>query len=145
MVKTDWCEILATPLPTAEAVAFVQDAAAGGVAVFLGTTRAERSASGQTLAALDYEAYGEMAGPQLAELARRAREGTDDAGGEEEVVVVGGHSRLLFVGGRSSFHPELAMDLASNVKATRRCRSMLDPSEYLSSTLAISGRSGGAA
>jgi molybdopterin synthase catalytic subunit len=70
----DWCEILATELPTAEAVAFVQDAGAGGVAVFLGTTRAERSASGQTLVALDYEAYGEMAGAQLVELARRARE-----------------------------------------------------------------------
>jgi molybdopterin synthase catalytic subunit len=70
----DWCEILATALPTAEAVAFVQDVGAGGVAVFLGTTRAERSSSGQTLVALDYEAYGEMAGAQLLELARRARE-----------------------------------------------------------------------
>jgi molybdopterin synthase catalytic subunit len=70
----DWCEILATPLPTAEAIAFVQDARAGGIAVFLGTTRAEDSAAGQRLLALDYEAYGEMAGPQLADLARRARE-----------------------------------------------------------------------
>jgi molybdopterin synthase catalytic subunit len=70
----DWLEILATPLPTAEAVAFVQDAGAGGIAVFLGTTRAEDSASWQRLLALDYEAYGEMAGPQLVDLARRARE-----------------------------------------------------------------------
>lgn len=70
----DWCEILATALPTAEVVAFVQDAGAGGVAVFLGTTRAEQSSSGQTLVALDYEAYGEMAGAQLVDLARRARE-----------------------------------------------------------------------
>jgi molybdopterin synthase catalytic subunit len=70
----DWCEILATPLLTSEAVAFVQDGGAGGVAVFLGTTRAENSASGAPLVALDYEAYGEMAGAQLVELARRARE-----------------------------------------------------------------------
>ena len=70
----DWCEILVTPLPTAAAVAFVQDAGAGGIALFLGTTRAENSASGQQLLALDYEAYNEMAGPQLVDLARRARE-----------------------------------------------------------------------
>src|SRR4051812_21769316 len=70
----DWCEILASPLPTAEAAAFVQDAGAGGVAVFLGTTRAETSASGASLVALDYEAYGEMAGAQLVALAKRARE-----------------------------------------------------------------------
>jgi molybdopterin synthase catalytic subunit len=70
----DWCEILATALPTAEAVTFVQDANAGGVAVFLGTTRAENSSSGAPLVALDYEAYEEMAGAQLMELARRARE-----------------------------------------------------------------------
>ncbi|MDB5323813.1 MAG: molybdopterin biosynthesis MoaE protein [Phycisphaerales bacterium] len=70
----DWCEILATPLPTAEVVAFVQDAGAGGIAVFLGTTRAENSAAGQGLLALDYEVYRDMAGPQLVDLARRARE-----------------------------------------------------------------------
>jgi molybdopterin synthase catalytic subunit len=70
----DWCEILATPLPTAAVVAFVQDAGAGGIAVFLGTTRGENSAAGQRLLALDYEVYQDMAGPQLVDLARRARE-----------------------------------------------------------------------
>jgi molybdopterin synthase catalytic subunit len=70
----DWLDILATPLPVAEAVAFVQDERAGGVGVFLGTTRAETSPTGEPLAALDYEAYGEMATAQLADLARRARE-----------------------------------------------------------------------
>ena len=70
----DWCEILATSLPTARAVEFVQDALAGGVAVFLGTIRAEGNAAGQSLLALDYEAYGDMVMRQLAELAARARE-----------------------------------------------------------------------
>jgi molybdopterin synthase catalytic subunit len=70
----NWLEILATPLPIAGAVEFVQDRQAGGVAVFLGTTRAEDSPAGQPLAALDYEAYGELALRQLAELAARARE-----------------------------------------------------------------------
>lgn len=69
----DWLEILATPLPVAETVAFVQDGRAGGVGVFLGTTRAENSPSGAALAALDYEAYGEMAATQLRDLAERAR------------------------------------------------------------------------
>jgi molybdopterin synthase catalytic subunit len=42
--------------------------------VFLGTTRGENSAAGQRLLALDYEVYQDMAGPQLVDLARRARE-----------------------------------------------------------------------
>lgn len=72
-MTNDWCEILETPLPADRAVEFVQDASAGGVAVFLGTTRAETNSAGRSLIALDYEAYGEMAGKQLAELAARAR------------------------------------------------------------------------
>jgi molybdopterin synthase catalytic subunit len=70
----DWLDILAPALPVAEAVAFVLDVRAGGVGVFLGTTRAETSPTGAPLAALDYEAYGEMAKGQLADLARRARQ-----------------------------------------------------------------------
>jgi molybdopterin synthase catalytic subunit len=70
----NWLEILATPLPIAGAIEFVQDRQAGGVAVFLGTTRGEDSPAGQPLLALDYEAYGELALRQLAELAARARE-----------------------------------------------------------------------
>ena len=61
------------PLATADAIAFVTDAAAGGIAVFLGTTRAETSNTGQPLAALDYEAYAEMAFQQMRDLATQAR------------------------------------------------------------------------
>ena len=71
----DWCELTASPLDSGRAIAFVSDVEAGGVAVFLGTTRAEdRAGDGQALAALDYEAYGEMAVKQLRELAGRARQ-----------------------------------------------------------------------
>ena len=61
------------PLAVAAAVAFVTDGRAGGVSVFLGTSRAERREDGADLVALDYDAYAEMAGGQLADLARRAR------------------------------------------------------------------------
>jgi len=72
-MSEDWCEILATDLPTAKAVAFVQDDRAGGIGIFLGTTRAETSPTGQSLLALDYEAYGDMAARQLTDLAAEAR------------------------------------------------------------------------
>ncbi len=67
-------EISTQPLSAARALEFTRDARAGGVAVFLGTTRAEKRADGVELAALDYEAYGEMALKQLDGLAARARE-----------------------------------------------------------------------
>lgn len=69
----DLVEIRAIPLQVDEAVRFVTDASAGGIDVFLGTTRAERSGEGRPLVALDYEAYEEMALKQLADLAHRAR------------------------------------------------------------------------
>jgi molybdopterin synthase catalytic subunit len=47
--------------------------AAGGIAVFLGTTRAEGNPQRQNLVALEYEAYPEMAAQQLRDLARQAR------------------------------------------------------------------------
>jgi molybdopterin synthase catalytic subunit len=56
------------------AAGFVVDPAAGGVAVFVGTTRAEQSPAGQALAALDYEAYADMALEAMRSLAARARE-----------------------------------------------------------------------
>ena len=56
------------------AVDHVTDGAAGGISVFLGTTRAERNTDGRGLMALDYEAYAEMATQQLRDLAKRARE-----------------------------------------------------------------------
>jgi molybdopterin synthase catalytic subunit len=73
-MHNDWIEILAMPLDAARAIAFVTASEAGGIDVFLGTTRAERSPSGQQLIALDYEAYEQMALEQMHELARRARE-----------------------------------------------------------------------
>jgi molybdopterin synthase catalytic subunit len=56
------------------AIDHVTDASAGGIDVFLGTTRSERSSDGRELIALDYDAYREMALKQMHELAGRARE-----------------------------------------------------------------------
>jgi molybdopterin synthase catalytic subunit len=70
----DQIELTGEPLNAAAAVAAVSDGAAGGIAVFLGSTRGETNAAGVPLAALDYEAYPEMATRQLNDLARRARE-----------------------------------------------------------------------
>jgi molybdopterin synthase catalytic subunit len=73
-MDSDWVELTAEPIDAARAFQFVGDPVAGGVAIFAGLTRAETSTDGQTLAALDYEAYGEMAVAQMRELARRARQ-----------------------------------------------------------------------
>jgi molybdopterin synthase catalytic subunit len=70
----DWVKLTLDPLDVAAAAAFVAAPAAGGIDIFLGTTRAETDASGRQLEALDYEAYGEMAVGQMLELARRVRE-----------------------------------------------------------------------
>lgn len=70
----DSVEILATPLVLADVVARVTDESVGGIDVFLGTTRAERRGDGVELAALDYEAYAEMALEQMRRLIGRARE-----------------------------------------------------------------------
>ncbi len=51
----------------------VTEGSAGGVSVFLGTTRAERNDDGRELVALDYEAYTDMATRQLRDLAAEAR------------------------------------------------------------------------
>ena len=70
----DLIELTPHAMRVADAVAHVTDGAAGGIAVFLGTTRAEVNPAKQPLAALDYEAYPEMALEQMRALARRARE-----------------------------------------------------------------------
>jgi molybdopterin synthase catalytic subunit len=70
----DQVALSAEPLSVDRALASVTDGRAGGIDVFLGTTRAERNAAGRELVALDYEAYAEMAEQQLRDLARRARE-----------------------------------------------------------------------
>ncbi|HEX8523834.1 MAG TPA: molybdenum cofactor biosynthesis protein MoaE [Tepidisphaeraceae bacterium] len=70
----DWIAILESPLPTSRALDFVTDPRAGGINIFLGTTREETSTGGKQLLALDYEAYPEMALSQMKALAQRARE-----------------------------------------------------------------------
>ena len=73
-MSQDWIELRHDPLPAGDVLAFVTDPDAGGIAVFLGTTRAETSSKGQSLASLDYESYADMARRQMHDLARRARE-----------------------------------------------------------------------
>ena len=70
----DRLELHDAPLDVAAAVAFVGGPAAGGVAVFIGTTRDEAAADGRRLVALDYEAYGPMALKRMRELAAGARQ-----------------------------------------------------------------------
>lgn len=72
-MSDDWLQIDPNPLDPAKATAFVSDPRAGGIDVFLGTTRAETNAKAQSLVALDYEAYTDMAAKQLAQLAAEAR------------------------------------------------------------------------
>ncbi len=63
------------PLDVAAAVARVTCEAAGGIGVFLGTTRAETASSPDArgpLMALDYHAYEEMAVTQIKKLAGQA-------------------------------------------------------------------------
>src|SRR5687767_8131398 len=73
-MSPDWIDLSPDPLQVDRAVAHVTDPAAGGIDVFLGTTRAEHSPIGSPLLALDYEAYPEMALARMQDLARRARE-----------------------------------------------------------------------
>ncbi|HEX4793523.1 MAG TPA: molybdenum cofactor biosynthesis protein MoaE [Humisphaera sp.] len=69
----DWIDMSSEALDCAGALAFVSDQQAGGVAIFLGTSRAETNTAGRTLLALDYEAYPQMALEQMRELAVEAR------------------------------------------------------------------------
>jgi molybdopterin synthase catalytic subunit len=70
----DWLDLLDSPLNVAQATAFVSCPQAGGIDIFLGTTRAEISAGGHELLALDYQAYESMARRQLQDLAARVRQ-----------------------------------------------------------------------
>jgi molybdopterin synthase catalytic subunit len=72
-MNDDWIELTAAPLDTAAAIAFVHAPTAGGIATFLGTTRAESRPDGAELIALDYEAYDALARNQLADLVASAR------------------------------------------------------------------------
>ncbi len=68
----DWIELSDGPLDVGAAVVFVNDPSAGGINLFVGTTRADANTSGSPLVALDYESYGEMALEQMRSLAARA-------------------------------------------------------------------------
>jgi molybdopterin synthase catalytic subunit len=70
----DWIMLTDRAIPVGEVIEGAYHDEAGGVSVFLGTTRAEANARDQALQALDYEAYAEMAVKQLHDLARGARE-----------------------------------------------------------------------
>ena len=61
MQPEDWVELQEGPIAADRVVSFVSAPAAGGIAVFLGTTRDETHPAGRRLLALDYEAYPEMA------------------------------------------------------------------------------------
>lgn len=71
---TDRVALTAWPLDEAAAIRAVVDPKAGGIDVFLGTTRSETRGDGVELVALDYDAYEEMAVAQMRELVGRARE-----------------------------------------------------------------------
>lgn len=70
---TDWIELSPAPLSITAVSDFATDPMAGGIDIFLGTTRSEKNLAGQNLIALDYEAYSEMALAQMRDLASRAR------------------------------------------------------------------------
>src|SRR5579864_5544274 len=69
----DWIQLHDERIEIGPVIEFVTDPAAGGIAVFLGTTRAETNSAGAVLRALDYEAYEEMARAQMESLAVEAR------------------------------------------------------------------------
>jgi molybdopterin synthase catalytic subunit len=73
MMSDDLIQLQAEPIDAAAVIAFVAAPQAGGIDVFLGTTREERHADGRELIALDYEAYEDMAVKQLRDLAAEAR------------------------------------------------------------------------
>ena len=69
----DWIEIMSDPIDAAAATDSVLHPSAGGVNVFLGTTRAETRNDGVTLVALEYEAYADMALEQMHKLVGAAK------------------------------------------------------------------------
>jgi molybdopterin synthase catalytic subunit/GNAT superfamily N-acetyltransferase len=71
---SDWIAIVPHDLLVGTAVRLVTAAAAGGIDVFIGTTRSETSADGHALLALDYEAYEEMALEKMRALVEQARQ-----------------------------------------------------------------------
>ena len=73
-MNDDWIQLQSEPIEVGAVNEFVSVPEAGGVAVFLGTTRVETSPDGKALVALDYEAYTDMARQQMEHLATQARQ-----------------------------------------------------------------------
>jgi molybdopterin synthase catalytic subunit len=69
----DWIALQSEPIDAGAATNFISDAQAGGIALFLGTTRGETHPAGGALIALDYQAYDAMALRQMQKLAVQAR------------------------------------------------------------------------
>jgi molybdopterin synthase catalytic subunit/GNAT superfamily N-acetyltransferase len=73
--QDDFIAIVPYKLWVGTAAKLVTDPRAGGIDIFLGTTRAETSEStARELLALDYEAYEQMALQQMRQLAQQARQ-----------------------------------------------------------------------
>jgi molybdopterin synthase catalytic subunit len=70
----DLISLETTAIDVEKAIASIGDGDAGGISVFLGTTRNEKNAEGKSLIALDYQAYEEMAVSQMRQFAVRARD-----------------------------------------------------------------------
>lgn len=70
----DWIQLHEQPIALAAVFDFLAHESAGGIDIFLGTTRSETNPAGQQLSALDYEAYAGMAVAQFQDLAARARD-----------------------------------------------------------------------
>ena len=73
-MQHDWVQLHSDPIDVGPVVEFVTDADAGGISIFLGTTRAEKHYDGRELLRLDYDAYADMARQQMHDLAAEARQ-----------------------------------------------------------------------
>jgi molybdopterin synthase catalytic subunit len=71
-VGDDWLGLTEEPLPTEEALAWVQRPDCGAVVLFLGTVR-DHAEGRPNVEALEYEAFEEEVGPRLADIAAEAR------------------------------------------------------------------------
>src|SRR5258707_8590430 len=74
MNQIDLIELKDSAIDSGRVIASVGDKKSGAVAVFIGTTRAERNPQGQNLIALDYEASADMALSQIQQLTQQARQ-----------------------------------------------------------------------
>lgn len=74
MAMPDWIQLHEEPIDVGVVVDYVSAPEAGGIDVFVGTTRAETCPDGRRLVALDYEAYAAMALSEMRDLAARARD-----------------------------------------------------------------------